>query len=182
MKAKIIITIISIGFISCRKQPEIPPAVINEPENITSIKITFTDSAGIDLPMVFEWKDPDGNGGQSPSIDSIILKQNKTYTSEITVLDESKAPIVDVSSEIKNEASEHQFFFKKTNINTTINYNDVDKNGNPLGLKTIWRRGASSSGAIEIILKHQPGVKVKSPGDANAGSSDIDITFITSIN
>lgn len=181
MRNLLVISLMAVVAISCRKQPEIPPAVVNEPENITLIKLVFTDSAGIETPSTFIWKDSDGNGGQNPLIDSVQLTKNKTYFTQIIILDETKSPTGDVSAEILNEGSDHQFFFLKSNINTNIMYNDQDKNGNPIGLKSIWRAGNISSGKVEIILKHQPGVKVNSPGDINAGSSDIDITFSTRI-
>jgi hypothetical protein len=181
MRNLLVISLIASIAISCRKQPEIPPAVVNEPENITVIKLVFTDSAGIETPSTFIWKDIDGNGGQNPVIDSVLLTKNKTYFTQIIILDETKNPTGDVSAEILNEGSDHQFFFIKSNINTNIMYNDQDKNGNPIGLKSIWRTGNISSGKVEIILKHQPGVKVNSPGDINAGSSDIDISFNTRI-
>lgn len=162
---------------ACRKQPQIPPAVVNEPENITSVKITFTDSAGIEPATVVSWSDADGAGGNNPIIDSIQLTSNKTYFAEVLIQDETKNPIVNVSAEILKEGTDHQFFFTTTGVNVSIKPNDSDSKGNPIGLKSIWRTKNISSGSLRLILKHQPGVKVNSPGDINAGSTDIDITY-----
>jgi hypothetical protein len=180
-KVKPALLIASIIFIACRKQPAIPPAVVNEPENITKIQLTFVDSITNSSTAIFTWNDADGNGGNNPTIDSIKLKSNTTYYCNLTVLDESKNPAVDVSEEILEEGVDHQFFFQSTNQSIKLYYNDTDKNGNPIGLKTKWRTSAESISKMNIFLKHQPGVKAPSPGDKNAGSSDIDITFETII-
>jgi len=168
--------------VACRKQPVIPPAVVNEPENITTVKIELKDSANSAIILTAQWRDVDGAGGNNPVIDPINLKSNTTYNATITILDETTSPAKLVSNEIKEEGEEHQFFFKKTVTNITFVYDDVDKKGNPLGLKSIWRAGANSSGTASIVLKHQPGVKVAKPGDINAGETDLEVTFPLTIN
>ena len=167
---------------SCRKQPQIPQALINEPENITKVKLTFTDSANASSISTASWSDSDGAGGNAPTVNNITLSASKTYFTTIEVLDETKNPIAKVSDEIFKEADEHQFFFTKSNVNVAFTYTDADANGNPLGLKTKWRTGSNSTGNVSVILKHQPGTKVAAPGNINAGSTDIDVSFQITIN
>ena len=68
---------------SCKKDKldpvENPPAQ-NEEELITTFKLTFTDSSGIDPTKEFYFKDIDGPGGNAPSLfDTIRINSNQTY-------------------------------------------------------------------------------------------------------
>ncbi|MGZ5244345.1 MAG: hypothetical protein ACXWW0_10620, partial [Bacteroidia bacterium] len=123
-------------------------------------------------------RDADGIGGQEPTKDSFLLDANKTYFATLTLLDETKSPAVNISEEVKEEANDHQLFYKSNHIN--FSYADEDTNNPPLplGLKTIWRTGISGSGYVEIILKHQPGTKNNS---MDTGETDIHIAFISRI-
>jgi hypothetical protein len=182
-KIKIVaILTIFITIVSCRKQPIIPPAVVNEPENITTVKIELKDSANVNNIVTAQWRDLDGAGGNNPVIEAISLQANKTYFATITILDETKSPVSNISDEVKEEGDQHQFFFKPTNANVSVKYNDADANGNPIGLNSKWRTTTSSTGTITVILKHQPGVKVTSPGDINAGETDLEVNYPISIN
>jgi len=174
--------LLMLALTSCRKQPQIPQALVNEPENITKVKLTFTDSANASSISTASWSDADGAGGNAPTVDNITLSANKTYFTTIEVLDETKNPVANVSDEIFKEAEEHQFFFTKSNANVEFTYADADVKGNPLGLKTKWKTGSNSTGNVSVILKHQPGTKVAAPGDINAGSTDIDVAFQITIN
>jgi len=167
--------------VACRKQPTIPPAIVNEPENITTVKVTLTDSANTANVVSAAWRDVDGAGGNAPTIENLTLAPNKTYLATITILDETKSPVAVVSDEVLNEGKDHQFFFQKTGTNISFSYNDEDGNGNPIGLKSKWRTGAVSTGNVTVILKHQPGVKVAKPGDINAGETDLEVTYTTTI-
>jgi hypothetical protein len=174
--------LLMLALTSCRKQPQIPQALVNEPENITKVKLTFTDSANASSIYTASWNDADGAGGNAPIVDNIALSASKTYFTTVEVLDETKNPVANISNEISKEADQHQFFFIKSNANVSFAYADADANGNPLGLKTRWRTGSDSTGNISVILKHQPGVKVAAPGDINAGNTDIDVSFKLVIN
>jgi hypothetical protein len=55
-----------------------------------------------------------------------------------------------------------------------IKLNDLDKNGLPIGLISIWRTRSSGDGKLKVVLKHQPGIK---NGDPAIGETDIEIEF-----
>ena len=56
---------------------------------------------------------------------------------------------------------------------------DVDSNGKPFRLETVWTTGAASSGTVNVVLKHEPD---KSAADPNAtGETDFDVTFPVTI-
>jgi hypothetical protein len=51
---------------------------------------------------------------------------------------------------------------------------DKDSKNLPVGLESTWTTGTSANGALQIILRHQPGVK---NGTESPGNTDLDVTF-----
>ncbi len=167
-------------FFSCKPDPVTPPEPGNEEEVITTLKLSFRDSADASNTSTAVFKDVDGEGGQPPVVDTIRLDANKTYYAQVTLLDETKNPAADITEEIEEEANDHQLFYNISQGNIVVSYEDRDTNNPPLplGLKTKWRTGNSGNGSIQIILKHQAGTKnnTQTPGE-----TDIDVTFRTEI-
>lgn len=169
------------GMISaCTPDPIEPPADTNEEEIITTLTLTLTDSADAAKTVTATFRDADGEGGNTPTIDSLKLDANTTYFATVTLLDETKSPAVDISEEVEEEANEHQLFYSAGNVNVAFYYEDKDSNNPPLplGLNTKWRTGNAGTGTVRIILKHQPNTK---SNNINSGETDIDITFPTLI-
>ena len=159
---------------ACKKDPKPNTPPVNESELITTLIIEATDSAS-GQKSVFKFKDADGEGGNAPSqFDSILMSPNKIYSVKLILLDESKASVDTISNEILNEGEDHLFNYTASNMNMTIRLDDIDKNGLPIGLNSIWRTGASSDGILKVVLKHQPGIK---NGDPALGETDIEIEF-----
>ncbi len=159
--------------VSCK--PENPEP--DESELITTVRMTFKDSTGAAPDTSFLFRDPDGEGGNAPvQFDSIRLENNKTYYTSIALIDESKAPAVDITAEVREEANDHLFIFKPQGITIDIIYEDRDNNtpALPVGLETKWRTSSSGKGAVMIILKHQKGVK---NGMEALGDTDIALNF-----
>ncbi len=148
--------------------PSNPPS--NEAELITTMKVILTDSATSQVyPFIF--RDTDGEGGAGPTqFDTIQLSAGHVYYSNLLLLDESKAVIDTISNEVLEEADDHLVFYDVTGADINVSLTDKDSKQLPLGLQSIWRTGAVSSGQINIQLKHQPGVKdgSKAPGETDA--------------
>jgi hypothetical protein len=184
-KNKLIIfaLILSASIQSCKKeQVELPAPIVNQPENITTLKLQLTDSANSAAVINAQYRDADGPGGNAATIDSLILDKGKTYLVNLILQDETKSPVVDISSEVLEEGKEHQFFYSTTISGITFSYNDVDVNGNPIGLKFKLRTAnATATGKTKVTLKHQPGVKVSAPGDITKGDTDVEVEFNTRI-
>lgn len=171
---------ITISLTACKKdkdQVSNPTPPTDEPEVMTTFKLTFIDSASV-LPTVTAlYRDPDGDGGNTATeFDTIKLHTNTTYLTNILILDETKSPADTTSKEIKEKANEHLFFYTITGISTSINILDYDTNTPPLpvGLQTKWKTATASNGNVRIVLRHQPGVK---NGNYGPGETDIDLTF-----
>jgi len=160
-------------FNACRKNDPTPPNP-NEEELITTFKITFTDSAGVQPTFSAQYKDLDGDGGNGPSVfDTIRLKPNTTYLADILLLDESKSPADTISNEVLEEGDEHLFCFEINGVSCAVQRTDSDGTYE-IGLKSKWKTTTTGNGTAQIQLRHQPGTK---DGTCKPGSSDIDLLF-----
>lgn len=144
-------------------------------ENITTVQVHLV---GPGFDQEFEWNDLDGVGGNNPVIDTIVVPANSglgDIVSHVHVYDRSKTPEVDITEEIEAESLDHLITYAFTSANVNIAYDDIDGNGKPLGLKTIWISTGASSGSLRIILYHEPSNKdnLSDPG----GEVDFDVTF-----
>lgn len=165
----------------CGSDDVVNPPNPNEQELITTLVINLTDSVTL-AQTSFQFDDPDGEGGNSPSrFDTILIEANKTYFGQIVLLNKSVTPVDTISNEVMEEGVDHQFFFTTTDVSTVISYADADINGNPIGLETIWRNGSAGNGNIQVVLKHQPGTKAPAPGNPAIGETDVQIDFITRV-
>jgi len=185
MKKNKIILLLGITILTwqaCKKDADLPklPSPINEPEVITSLKFTFIDSANAANVITASFIDADGDGGNQPTtFDTIKLKSNTTYLCRVAlfngILNEEITP------EIEAEANDHLFIYKTSGVNLNIAITDADSNNPPLpiGLNARWRTASISNGTVQIILKHQPGIK---DGTEAPGDTDVDLSFQTKIN
>ncbi len=157
-------------FTACKKET----TEQNEEELITTLKVTLTEQ-GSGTVSVFQFKDPDGDAGNPPTVfDDIVLKPNTTYSCALEVLNESVTPAESLNAEISAEATDHQFYLVPAAVNLTVTSLNTDSNGLPVGLTSTWTTGAASTGKIQIILKHKPGSKAA--GDpVTKGETDIEL-------
>ncbi len=180
---------------SCGDDPEKE----NAPELITKITLTFSPAGGGD-PIIVNAVDPDGEGPQDLAAEGPIeLVEGVTYILSITLFNDLLAPGeegYDLTEEILEEADEHQFFFGFSNdvfssptgsgniapSTGSINYEDEDANGLPVGLVTRWTTGAAQSDKFfRVMLKHLPEIKSATSTSAD-GETDADVTFTLNIN
>jgi hypothetical protein len=178
----LILTLLSFAILpACKKDTDLPklPAPINEPEVITSLTLTFTDSANTSNVITAKFIDNDGDGGNQPTIfDTIKLKANTTYYAKLELYNDILKE--EITPEIVEEANDHLFVFKPNAVNLSIAITDFDTNTPPLaiGLKSTWRAGNIGNGSVQVILKHQPGIK---NGTETPGDTDVDLNFQTKI-
>lgn len=166
----------SVAVIGCKKDDH----AHDESELITTVNVKLTES-GTTSATTFTFRDTDGPGGNAPTkFDTIKLAPNKTYNCEITLLNESKTPAEDKTSEIRNEANDHQFYFAVTQASITVSNLDTDSRSLPLGLTSRWTTTTATpvgvTGSVRVTLKHKPGAKA-SGDDVSKGETDIEIAF-----
>lgn len=148
----------------------------NESELITTAHLVIKDATTQAVIDTVTFKDPDGDGAQTPTVfDSIVLSSATNYAVDVILLDESKNPTVNITTEIREEADTHLFVYTATPTSlATILITDKDSNNLPLGITTAWSTGSAGRGTLSLILKHQPSVKNGTP---YPGDTDVSIDF-----
>lgn len=187
-KTTILLTLFvgSTFFISCGKDPIVP----NEEELITSVIYTLKPADG-GANVTFAFKDIDGDGGNPPvyTYDG-TLQQNKAYTGSLTLKNEAVNPAQDITPEIAAEADDHQFFYQisgEAASSLVIVYDDTDRGGKPIGIKSKVSTGnGKGNGILKITLRHQPDKSASGVSTGNimnaGGDTDIEILFDVDIN
>ncbi|GAB3300252.1 hypothetical protein [Hymenobacter tenuis] len=155
------------------------PTPDEDNEQITTVNYTLTPVGG-GTPITVQYRDIDGDGGAAPTIGTLTLAPNTTYTGALTLLDETKTPAENITAEIQEQADEHLFLFEPSNVNLTVTRTDKDKNNLEVGLTTQAVTGAANAagatGTLKVTLRHQPGSK---NGTATPGSTDVEVSFPT---
>ncbi|MBK7373035.1 MAG: type 1 periplasmic binding fold superfamily protein [Saprospiraceae bacterium] len=169
--------IIVINF-GCKK---LDPIIPNEEEVITTLRYTLVPMTGDD-PVILEFKDIDGDGGNPPVYTEGNLTPNTTYLGSLVLLNEQEYPSANITEEIESEEQAHQFFYAaSTSLKIAVTYADADINGRPIGIVTKLETGDPSSGRLKITLRHGP--NKSAPGALNGiidnagGDTDIEIEF-----
>lgn len=162
----------------------------NENEVITTVTLRFAPQGG-GAAVEATFKDPDGDGGAAPTVDDISLTAGSTYALTLTFLNELETPAEDITGEISEEDDEHQIFFTGSAVGTALahSYDDMDANGNPVGL-TNTVVASAGMGQLTVTLRHLPPVgdaatKVAGLAEQAAtggvsglpGDSDASVTF-----
>ncbi|HEY4059082.1 MAG TPA: hypothetical protein VGM39_20845 [Kofleriaceae bacterium] len=149
----------------------------NEGEVITTLTLTMKPLAGD--PVVAALVDPDGDGGEPPTIDPINLQAGMMYMVSLSFQNRLEAPPEEITDEVHDEAVDHQVFFtgdavsgpasSTANAPITQAYADMDANGLPLGVDDVFTTMAGT-GDMTVTLRHMPplnGTKVKTPDAAD---------------
>ena len=164
------------------------PDHIHEEEEITTMKVVLTPSAGTKGADVvtLEWKNiedhdeeghEEGEHEEEPEITGGTLMANATYNAVITLLNENESPAEDITLEVKEEAEDHQFFYTASGIASTFTYSDSDADGKPIGVEFTVTTGAVGTGSYTIILKHEPTKSDTNDMTNVGGETDIEATF-----
>lgn len=154
------------------------PTPDDDNEQITTVTYTLTPVGG-GTPVSATYRDVDGEGGAAPVEGSLTLAANTAYTGTLTLLDETKTPVVNTSAEILKEADDHLFVYTTTPANLlTITRTDRDSKNMEIGLQTSLATSAAGTGNLKITLRHQPGTK---NGSETPGDTDVEVNFTTTV-
>lgn len=168
-------------FAACKKEKNEKPNE-NDNEEITTVKLTFTNTANEAEKVVANWKDLTGG---NPVIDKIVLKANTTYHLTTELFDERKNPADTITHEVEEEGDEHRLFhlfFSQANANVadslttvaTVTPLDKDANNLPIGLEVNVATKGAFTGFLRMVVRHQPGNK---NGSYGPGSTDAQTEF-----
>jgi hypothetical protein len=173
------------------------PADGNENEVITTVTLTFAPSGG-GKPVVATVNDSDGDGGNPPTVQPVMLAPGM-FDMSARFENRLENPAEDITKEVQDEAEAHQVFFTGTAVNGPASnhagaplahsYADIDAKGLPIGLANKVT-AASGAGMLTVTLRHLPPVNnlavksamladtVRSSGfSAIGGTTDVQVTF-----
>lgn len=181
IKSLLIIAILAISFSSCSDDDS--PTAVNEEEVITTVRFVLSPVAG-GASVVMQSQDLDGDGPDAPvvTIMGTVLASTQ-YSGSVQFLNELETPAEDITLEVIEEADEHQVFYALTgSSNSTITYNDLDADGNPIGVDFVFNSGIAGSDNVAIVtLRHEPnkGADGVSDGiiDNAGGETDVEVVF-----
>lgn len=161
-------------FASCSDDKD-EPTPDEDNEQITTVTYVLTPSTPAGTPITVTWRDVDGTGGNAPTIGTLNLRPNTTYTGAITLLDETKNPVANITDEVAAEKDEHLFVYTPTPASLlAITRTDTDAKNLPVGIATRVVTNAAGTGSLVVTLRHQPGTK---DGTATPGDTDVEVTF-----
>ncbi len=156
------------------------PEVVNEEELITTLTATLKPSGG-GTDIILKSVDLDGDGPDAPVISvSANLSANTNYSGVLKVENETESPAEDITLEVLEEDEEHQFFFTPTNNIATVTYDDMDGDGNPIGVQFSLATTTAATGNLTITLRHEP-IKTASGvsnGDITNAGGETDVQAV----
>jgi hypothetical protein len=186
-------TFASLLLAACGGGDQIDP---NEQELITTVVLTFEQPAG-GPALTFEFDDPDGDGGDPPIADDIVLAPG-TYALSVQFQNRLEDPPEEITDEVADESDQHLVLLLGSAVvgpatdnlsgPLTHGYADTDANGLPIGLDNDIT-AAAGTGTLNVVLRHMPPEEppakgadtlatVKSSGiEAIGGSSDASVEF-----
>lgn len=174
-KLSLLFSLLLIGSLAAIQSCQPDESGDDEHNAITKVELVFVDTLSNLAYGTYTWEDADGIGGNPPSvIDTIKLAAAKAYKVNVMVYAKQNSQSLNITADILAKATEHLLVFKNSTANVAVAVTDKDANNLPVGLESLWTTGASSGGAINVVLRHQPGVK---DGTETPGDTDIDITY-----
>lgn len=148
----------------------------NSEEVITTVQLTFVAAGG--LPIVVEYDDPDGDGGEPGTADPIELAAGTSYTLDVAFINRLGTIPEDITEEVRDEAAEHQVFLTGTAVDgpAAANpgaplvhaYADMDDGGLPIGLSNTVA-ASTGTGTLTVTLRHMP---PELPPEKSAGAAE----------
>lgn len=181
-KALLVLSLLVFLGYSCSDDDDATPEPVNEEEVITTMNISLTPAGG-GTTVTLQSQDLDADGPNPPVVTvSGDLTLLTTYEGTIELLNETEDPVEDVTEEVEEEAEEHQFIFSFNGSISNISYDDLDSNGNPIGLNFVLATQQPGPASLTVTLRHEP----KKPNDGTledaGGETDITQTFSLVVN
>ena len=173
---------------SCKKDDPKNPIATNPQEVLTTVLISgynHDEPNNTKYQFSYKWEDLDGDGGNQPIIDTLVLDTGIEYHCHVLIIDKTKVPYDTVSNAIEEEKNAHQFFYTPGEsligkLSTEILDFDDNNPKLPVGLSFNLLTKSNQSytlpllGTLNVVLSHYDGVQKST---LKSDESDIDINF-----
>jgi len=155
-----------------------------EVQLITTLQAPLTPQGG-GSSLTVQLQDLDGEGGNAPVVDRIVVDAGTVYDGSIQELNELESPPEDITEEIREEAEAHQLFYETLGgfAPATVAYADKESDyvtnsgaDHPVGLKfTLTVPANARNGQFRVSQSHyDAGPK---DGVTPSDETDIEVTF-----
>lgn len=144
-------------------------------EYITTLKVTALNLS-TNITDTFEYVNFNETRPNPPSyVDTIKLKAKTNYAIHVILLNEAHNPVTVMTDTIVARATDHLMLYNIDPSNLfSLNIQDKDAKGLPLGLVSNWATGDTINGWLRMILRQQPGNK---NGTETPGTTDFEADF-----
>ncbi|MCB9251427.1 MAG: hypothetical protein H6605_03115 [Flavobacteriales bacterium] len=161
------------GITGCSKSSD-PITTNSNNDFVTTIRLELRDSAS-GVQFNYYYRNPEGTKGNMPlQWDSMLLDTQRTYYTTVFYLNESNPnAIVNINTRILNNKKDYLICYNDSATGIDVIPVDTDDNY-PIGISTKWYTKNTAVGNIDILLKHQPGIK---NGDCSPGEIEESIRF-----
>ena len=167
-------TLVVVICMSCGEDSA-PEEMEDDREGINILQLNFETPN--EEPIVLRFEDLDGAGGNDPIIQSPALLPLTQYF----VTAEVFRGTTDLTTEISEESSIHQYFYAANIVDLVVTYGDRDGNGFPLGAFVAIRTGDVGQGSLAVSLMHRTDKDGEGVSEGNlfnaGGKTDIQVTF-----
>lgn len=160
-----------------------------ESNTITTVRITLVSTIETNLvdmgsTFIFEYKDLDGDGPIEPVISNVmgfnpnepnnITLRPAIYEGSIALFDESSDELIDRTPRIASDPDNHQFFYSFTGdeLPPIVTYDDMDTNGNPVGLRFILDNTVGGQKRYNFNISLLQNLDKNAEGVLNGDSTD----------
>jgi hypothetical protein len=168
---------------SCSDNPAKPIEGGGDPENISRVTVTLTPAAG-GTAITSVRVDPDGTQGTLPvgaAQGTLTLTKGATYNGAITLLNDiDPNNIVNITTEVRNEANFHRFFYTNTCTGVTVPGSSLDLDtqtpAQPVGLLfqvVVSPTATTGACVLHVELHHFEAAK----GDGLGSTFDTDLSL-----
>lgn len=172
-------TLVATLLAACSDDPSTgPDAPEHEEPNKVVVKLTNTANASDTVTATFF--DADGDGGDTPTIDTLRLTNNASYSGTVRLYHQHGSSSEELTADVERLKDEHQFFYSaKDGIagRLFITPTDKDSKNLPVGLRftAVVGNGAPTTGTLNVVLGHFD--EVVKDGIARSPESDVSVDF-----
>ena len=174
-----VVAVLSTAFSACNLLSDPHDDHSDDHDVITTVRMSLT-TMGLNDTTDYTWEDIDGIGGNNPNrIDTVFLESGKQYSGMLNLTNRAKSPAEDMTSEIREDADEHQIFYTLSNNLGTITVTDRDGRNLPLGLTFtvgVEAMRAGLSGTMKVTLYHYDDESDKNGTDPS-NETDVEVSF-----
>ena len=148
-------------FCACGDDDPVEPSFPAGPANATAISLIFVGPD--DQPQTFEYRTdidiPDGEIADPPEVDEVVLEPNTTYTLRVSAIEESIGSAGSstrrLNDQIEAQAEDYIVLYSVLAATLDFDVQDLDANGDPIGLQSLVTTGGPSQGVLTLQLKYE---------------------------